>query len=383
MRVMAAINAFKGSLSSVCAAEALAEGLVEADAGFEVDVAPVADGGEGTLDAIQRAVGGRRVEAPAVDPLNRPMTASFLLLPDGVTAVVELAQASGLTLLDPARRDPLRTTTLGTGMLVRAAIAQGAQRIVLGVGGSATNDGGMGIAEALGAVFRDDRGARLFPCGASLEVLRRIDMSGVPQAAARVRIEVAADVRTGLCGPSGAAHTYAPQKGADASAVARLDAGLGRLVALLREERGRDVAALPGAGAAGGVAACLAGLFGAEVVSGFTTVAALTHLEERIAGADVVITGEGRLDAQTLEGKAPLGVARLARARGVPVLAVCGSMAPEAEALRHEGVVGFFPIVPGPMSLEDAMAGAAALMRDTGRRIGCLLAAFGAGPRRR
>ncbi|NMD37047.1 MAG: glycerate kinase, partial [Planctomycetes bacterium] len=305
--------------------------------------------------------------------LERPRRAAYLLLSGGETAVVELAAASGLTLLAPAERDPLAATTRGTGVVIRRAIDDGARRIILTVGGSATNDGGTGIAVALGAKFLDDRGGEVPPRGGDLVRIRAVDTEGVPLHVAGVEITIATDVSNPLCGPAGAARVCGPQKGASPSAVRVLDEGLKTLGEVLERHCGRAVASLPGAGAAGGTAASLVALFGARLVSGFETIAALAGLEREIAGAGLVITGEGRVDAQTLQGKVPLGVARLARRAGVPVMIVGGEIRPEAEALREEGVCGFFPIVSGPVSRAKAMSGARELMRATGRRIGYVL----------
>ena len=373
MRIVIAIDSFKGSLSSAQGADALAAGLLDADPALQILKVPIADGGEGTLEALARACEGRLVSVETFDPLERPRRAAYLLLSGGETAVVELAAASGLTLLAPAERDPLAATTRGTGVVIRRAIDDGARRIILTVGGSATNDGGTGIAVALGAKFLDDRGGEVPPRGGDLVRIRAVDTEGVPLHVAGVEITIATDVSNPLCGPAGAARVYGPQKGASPSAVRVLDEGLKTLGEVLERHCGRAVASLPGAGAAGGTAASLVALFGARLVSGFETIAALAGLEREIAGAGLVITGEGRVDAQTLQGKVPLGVARLARRAGVPVMIVGGEIRPEAEALREAGVCGFFPIVSGPVSRAKAMSGARELMRATGRRIGYVL----------
>ncbi len=371
VRILIAIDSFKGSLSSREAADALAAGLLEADPHFETESVEIADGGEGTLEALASA--GVLVPVDTSDPLCRPCRAAYLRCADGDRAVVELARASGLTLLSAMERDPLVTTTYGTGVLVRAAIDAGARRVILAVGGSATNDGGTGICAALGVVFRDDRGREVTPCGGALSRIRSVDFDGVPAHVRAAEIIVATDVRNVLCGPEGAAHVYAPQKGASEDAVGILDEGLGALANVLSRHCGRDIASLPGTGAAGGVGAGLAALFNARIVPGFETIADLMGLDRLIARADLVVTGEGKVDAQTLHGKAPLGVARLAHRAGVPVLVVGGAIEPEAEALRAEGVVGFFPIVTGPMALPEAMVRGRELMRVTGRRIGYML----------
>jgi len=373
VRAVIAIDSFKGSVSSSEGGAALARGLLQVCPDWEVQVVPVGDGGEGTLQAVYAAVGGEQVQCEVSDPLGRPVKAWFLLLPDRKTALIELAQASGLPLLAEDERNPLETTTYGTGQLIKEAVRRGARRIVLTVGGSATNDGGTGIATALGVRFLDSQGRALPPVGRSLREIERIDDSQVPREFKTVKFEVATDVRNPLYGPKGAAFVYAPQKGADREAVLALDEGLRRLGEVLRAATGRSVAEEPGAGAAGGVAASLVALFDARIMDGFDTVASLVQLDEKLSGAHVVVTGEGKLDAQTLQGKVPLGVARRAASLGVPTVAVAGRIEPEAERLVENGVVAFLPVVWGPITLEEAMRRTSELLRLTGRRLGYLL----------
>lgn len=377
LRIVAALDSFKGSLSSEDAGRAVARGMAQADPGFSVTPVCIADGGEGSLEAVHRAAGGTLKNVAATDPLGRPCTAECLLLPDGETALVELAKTSGLTLLAAAEQNPFETTTGGTGQVIRQAITDGARRIVLAVGGSATNDGGMGIGRALGVAYLDGEGREVPPTGGGLKRVARIDRSGVAGVMPRsVAIEVATDVQNPLCGPEGAAQVYARQKGADDAMVEALDAGLENLAAVIKATGGPDVTTLPGAGAAGGVAATLVGLFNAKIVPGFDVLSRLAGLPGRVAEADLVITGEGRVDGQTLNGKVPFGVATLARKAGVPVWVVGGSITEDAEALREAGVSGFFPIVQGPMTLAAAMENAEALLETTARRMGYLLKAF-------
>ncbi len=357
--ILAAPDSFKGSLSAARAARALAEGVRRVLPAEEVLEVPLADGGEGTVEALLASLGGKKVSARVQGPQGEPVDAFFGLLEDGETAVVEMAAASGLPLVPPEKRDILQASTFGTGELVRLALEEGARRIVVGLGGSATCDGGAGMAQALGFSLLDGKGRELPPGGGPLVRLARIDPSGRHPALEKVRIVAACDVQNPLLGPRGAARVFAPQKGAGPEEVEILEKGLRRLAEALRDQLGRDVADLPGAGAAGGLGAGLAGFFGASLEPGFELVARAVGLEEKIRGARLVLTGEGRLDAQTSMGKAPLGVIRLAGKMGVPVFAFAGEVAPGHEALFEEGLTSAFPLCPGPVSLEEArkMAG--------------------------
>ncbi len=376
MKIVVAVDSFKGSISSVEAGDQIKAGLMEANPHFDVQVAGIADGGEGTVEAVYRVCGGEKVQMNVQGPDRRPVPASFVMLPDRRRAVVELAQASGLVLLGPAERNPLTATTFGTGELVREGVKRGARHVVLAVGGSATNDGGCGVCSALGVCFRNRRGEAFVPAGGTLSEIDTIDLGNVPEEVRRTRISVATDVDNPLCGPRGAAHVYAPQKGASPQQVEVLDRGLRQLAQTIAALVNREVAEIPGSGAAGGVGAALHGLFNADFVSGFSFLSDLIGLEAMICKADLVITGEGKVDSQTLQGKAPLGVARMAKKHGVCVFAVGGSISPDAERLREEGVAGFFPAVPGPVSLACAMENAPEFLRTTARRIGYLLDHF-------
>ncbi len=352
--ILAAPDSFKGSLSAARAARALAEGVRRVFPEEEVLEVPLADGGEGTVEALLASLGGKKVSARVQGPLGEPVEAFFGLLEDGKTAVVEMAAASGLPLVPPERRDVLRASTFGTGELIRLALEAGAREIVVGLGGSATCDGGAGMARALGFSLLDKDGQELPPGGGALTSLERIDPSRRHPALAGARILGACDVTNPLLGEKGAARVFAPQKGASPKEVEILEEGLRRLAGALRDQLGRDVADLPGAGAAGGLGAGLAGFLGATLEPGFELVARSVRLQEKVEAARLALTGEGRLDAQTSMGKAPQGVIRLARKAGVPVFAFAGELAPGHEALFEQGLTSAFSLCPGPASLEEA-----------------------------
>lgn len=321
MRVVVAPNAFKGSLTAKQAAEAIARGVRAG--GGEAVLAPVADGGDGTLDALVAGVGGSVMGTIARGPLGLPVRAHLGILSDG-TGVVEMAQASGLTLVPEGERDPMRATSYGTGELVRAALSRRPTRIVFALGGSATVDGGTGLARALGLRFLDAEDKPLPDGGGPLERLVRIDIAKLDPRVTATPLIVASDVTNPLLGPDGAAHVFGPQKGASPEQVAILERGLERLAERLEADLGADVAERPGAGAAGGAGAMLLAL-GAEMRPGIEVVLEAIGFDRTLAGADLVITGEGKLDRQTLGGKAPAGVARAAADAGVPCAAIVGS----------------------------------------------------------
>jgi glycerate kinase len=332
MRILVAPQEFKGSLTAKEAAAAIARGLRRALPAAPIDALPLADGGPGTVEALVDATGGSYREATCHDPLGRPIVARWGVLGDGATAAIEMAGASGLLLLSEAERDPRATSTFGTGELVRAALDAGHRRIIVGAGGSATNDGGAGLAQALGALLLDADGGDLPSGGAALASLARIDVSGLDARLADCDVTVATDVLNPLCGPDGASLLYGPQKGATAEVARALDAALAHYAAVIERDLGIDVRDVRGAGAAGGLGAGLIAFCHAQVRPGFEVVAEAVGLSQRIARADAVITGEGRLDRQTGFGKTPGGVARAARRAGKRVIAVVGSADPGAAA---------------------------------------------------
>jgi glycerate kinase len=327
-KLLAAPNAFKGSLSPFAAAAAIATGARRAVPGIEVVELGIADGGDGTAEVLCRALGGRLHEARASDALGRTITARYGLLEDG-TALVDVASASGLARLGPSEPDALVATSYGTGELLNAALAAGAERVVLGVGGSASVDGGAGLLQALGVRLLDRDGRELERGGAELARLERIDDSGLSARARRVPIELACDVDSALLGRHGAAPLFGPQKGASPAAVARLEASLAHFAAVIARTSGTDITRIAGGGAAGGLAAGLHGVLGAKLSPGIELVLDLVGFDQAVSGAQLCITGEGRLDRQSLRNKGPLGVARRAAAHGVAVVALVGQVGTE------------------------------------------------------
>jgi glycerate kinase len=370
MRVLIAPDAFKGSFSSVVVAQALAEGWSAVRPADELVLTPMADGGEGTLEAVEASGGWVRLPVAAKDPLMRTLAASFLR--DGDRAVVEMALASGLSQVPSGERDPMVASTFGTGQIVAAAVGLGCRRIVLGLGGSATTDGGAGLLEALGARFRDVGGADLPPGGGALGDLVSVDLTGIPAVLAEVDLTVASDVSNPLLGGHGAAATYGPQKGADAEQVAELDRNLRRFADVMEGTIGRPLRYQPGTGAAGGAAFGLLAIAdhfrSLEVLPGVDVAMELTSFDDRLVGADLVLTGEGSVDAQTGYGKTALGVADRARVAGVPTICFGGGVTPEGAAVLHGRGVITVPVTERPASLEEIIAeGTAPLARAAER----------------
>lgn len=356
MKVVIAPDSFKGCLLSADVARAIADGVRAASAEAETVVVPLADGGEGTVQALVEATGGTYVSRTVEGPLGEPVEAVFGMLGDGHTAVVEMAAASGLPLVPEDKRDPTLTSTYGTGELIRAALNLGARQIIVGIGGSATTDGGCAMAQALGVEFYDKQGQRIERVtGGRLQDVAHIDMSRRDERVEGLRVRVACDVDNPLYGPEGAARVYSPQKGATPEQVELLDAGLKHLAEVIRKDVGVDVANMPGAGAAGGLGAGLVAFLGASLERGVRIVVEAVGLAEKMRGADLAITGEGKIDKQTAYGKTPAGVVEVAKPLGVPVVALGGSVATETRVLHDVGFAAVFSIVPGPMSLEEAM----------------------------
>ena len=372
MKIVIACNAFKGSLTSVRAGRIIARAFRRAMPDVEIHEVPIADGGDGTLDCIAAAVASKRVRKKVSGPLFAPLTADYLLIDNGRAAVVEMARASGLALLRREERDTARATTLGTGLLIRDAIERGCEKIIVGIGGSATTDGGTGAAAALGYVFRDARGRALEPRGASLARIRKIDDSSVLDKFKDVEIIVACDVANPLLGPGGAAVMYAPQKGASPAQVKQLEAGLKNLADVAARDLGLNFRNTPGAGAAGGMGFGLMTFLSARLVSGIDMMIEAAGLEEKLHGADLLITGEGRMDAQSAQGKAPFGLLKVAKKHYVPVIAFVGAVQGEA-ALCRAGFRAVIPIVSGPMPLDHSMANAADLLHAAAFRTARLL----------
>ncbi|HTP51049.1 MAG TPA: glycerate kinase [Anaeromyxobacteraceae bacterium] len=355
MRVVVAPDSFKGSCSALSVAEAMGRGIRAVFPDAEVRMVPIADGGEGTVEALVAATKGRIVRRSVRGPLGEPVTAHWGVLGDGATAVIEMAAASGLPLVPKERRDPRVTTTYGTGELMLAALESGASTLIVGIGGSATNDGGTGMARALGVRFLDSSGNPIPEGGAALARLARIDRSGMDRRAAASSILVACDVDNPLTGPRGASAVYGPQKGATPEMVQELDAALGHYAEVARAATGRDIATLPGAGAAGGLGAGLLFFTPARLRPGVEVVLEATRFDDIVKGADLVVTGEGRTDFQTAMGKAPVGVAAAAKRHGIPVICVSGGLSEGADEVLAKGIDALASVAPGPMTLEEAM----------------------------
>jgi len=377
MKIVICPDSFKESLPASAAAQAIAEGVREVWPDADCVCLPLADGGEGTLDALVSATGGQLLTRQVQGPLGQPTLARFAVLGDGKTALIEMAEAAGLPLLSPAQCDPLRTSTYGVGELMAAALDLGVTRILLGLGGSATQDGGAGMLQALGARLLDAQGQPLPPGGAALRQLARLQLDGLDPRLARVTVEVACDVDHPLCGPRGSSAVFAPQKGADAAGVALLDAALAHWGAQLAQATGRQVAELPGAGAAGGMGAAALAVFAARLRPGIDWVMDALDFNAALHGADWAISGEGRADGQSAGGKVISGVARRTQAAGVPLLVLAGSLGDGYQALYPLGVRAILPIVPGPVSLAQALDGAAENLRRTARMAAAVWASAG------
>ena len=358
MKIVIAPDSFKESLTAREAAEAIRAGVLRAAPDAETHLVPMADGGEGTVQSLVDATGGRFETITATGPLGEDVSATFGILGDGTSAVIEMASASGLPLVPPDKRDPRITTTHGTGDMIRAALDMGARNFIIGIGGSATNDGGTGMAASLGVKFLDDDGKELPPGGAALAKLARIDMSSLDGRAKESTFRTACDVDNPLTGPHGASATYGPQKGATPEMVEELDACLGHLAQVIHADLGKEINDLPGAGAAGGLGGGLVAFLEATLSMGVELVLDATKFRDIARNADLVITGEGRLDWQSARGKTPVGVSRAAKETATPVIALCGSIGDGYDAVHAEGIDAVFPIVNGPMSLEDAFANA-------------------------
>lgn len=369
MKIVVAPDSFKENLSARDVAEAIAAGVRDAAPGAEVVCVPMADGGEGTVEALVDATSGRLVEREVTAPLGDKRRARFGILGDGATAVIEMASASGLPLVPPERRNPLLTTTFGTGELIAAALEAGVEKILIGIGGSATVDGGAGMAGALGVRLLDAGGSDVPPGGGGLARLDRIDVSGIHPRVADVSVEVACDVENPLTGATGAARVYGPQKGATPEQVEILDAALGRLAEVIRRDLGVDVASIPGSGAAGGLGAGLVAFLAAVLRGGVDMVVEAVRLDEKMKGASLVITAEGRLDRQSAFGKTPIGVAAAAKKLGLPVVALAGSVGEGAREVLDRGIDAFFSIAPGPMSLDESFRRAPELLRRTAAHV--------------
>lgn len=378
MKLVIAPDSFKESLDAQQVAFAIERGFQSIFPDIQTVCVPVADGGEGTTEALVAATAGELIAQPVRGPLGEPLNAIWGLLgeqPDtALTAVVETAAASGLDKISSAQRDALCATTYGTGELILAALERGVRRIILGLGGSATNDGGMGLLSALGARFLDAKGEVLEAGGAALARLASIDLSQMDSRVAETEFLVACDVDNPLLGARGASAIFGPQKGARPEQVEQLDAALANLADISAKLLGRDCREVAGAGAAGGLGYALVQFLSARMAPGIDLVLEAVCFDEQLQGADLVITGEGRVDGQSLSGKTPVGVARWAKRHDLPVIALCGSIGAGAEGVHKVGIDALFTVVPGVCTLDEAMAEAAANLERTAAQIARTLA---------
>ena len=368
MKIVIASDSFKGSLSSIEVADNLETGIRRIYPEADILKLPVADGGEGTVETLVTGMGGRLVDAEVVGPSGNLINSSFGILPGG-EAIIEMAAASGLTLVKDGKLDPMNTTTYGTGQLILKALEMGCKRLYIGIGGSATNDGGVGMAQALGVSFKDLNGIELAFGGGALKNLETIDITGKTELLDGAEIIIMSDVTNPLCGVTGASRVYGPQKGADPEMVVALDRNLHRYAEKIKGSLGIDVLDMPGSGAAGGLGAGLVAFCNGRLERGIEMILDILKFEEKLVGADLVITGEVRIDSQSAYGKVPSGVARRAVAKGVPVIAVAGGLGEGYEKLYEVGVKLILPVVDRPMTLEEAMRDAKRLVTDTGERI--------------
>lgn len=372
MKIVVAPDSFKESLSAMEVAQAIEKGFRAVFPDAQIEKIPMADGGEGTVQSLVDATGGKIITKEVTGPLGEKVTAFFGVLGDGKTAVIEMAAASGLHLVPVEKRNPLLTTTRGTGELILAALDEGVDHLIIGIGGSATNDGGSGMAQALGARLLDKDRNEIAPGGGSLDKLANIDISELDARLQNVKIEVACDVDNPLIGQDGASHVFGPQKGATPEMVEQLDQNLAHYATILARDLGKDVAHIPGAGAAGGLGAGLLAFLDAELKSGIDIVIAATDLEEKIKDADLVITGEGKIDSQTIHGKTPIGVAKTAKKFNIPVIAICGSIADDADVVHDHGIDVLFSSLMRITTLEEALESGASNVEKTARNIAAL-----------
>lgn len=369
MKIVIAPDSFKDSLSAEKVADAIAAGLADVLPHAQLIKCPMADGGEGTVDAIVAAGNGQLRREQVQGPLGEPVYANWGWLPETRTAIIEMAEASGLQLVALEQRDACVSSTYGTGELIKAALEAGAQRIILAIGGSATNDAGAGALQALGLGLFDAQDRALPHGGLALAQLARIDLQGLDPRLIDVRFEIAADVNNPLCGEQGASAIFGPQKGASPAQVQQLDHALGHFADHCAKVLPKDVRDEPGSGAAGGLGFAAKAFFGAQFRAGVDVVAELVNLNEAVQGAALVITGEGRFDAQTLRGKTPFGVARIARSNGVPVVVLAGTLGEGYQALYEHGIHAAFAVASGPMTLDYACVHASQLLTDRARDI--------------
>jgi glycerate kinase len=369
VRIVIAPDSFKGSLSASEAVKAIQRGINNVDSGIETILVPMADGGEGTVQAMIDAAGGEIIELTVHDPLFREIRSFYGILGDGVTAVIEMAAASGLLLLSPEERNPLKTTTYGTGELIRDALDKGCLNFIIGLGGSATNDGGCGMAQALGVRLLDENGKDIGPGGGELSKISSIDISEIDRRIKFASFRAACDVENPLCGENGASAIYGRQKGAGEKDIAVLDDNLGHFANLVSQQLNVEIKNTPGAGAAGGLGAGAMVFLNAKIEKGIDMIIKATNLSDTIQGSDLVITGEGMVDFQTAFGKTPFGVAQIAKRFNIPVIAIAGSLGEDYQSLYNKGFDGLFSLTNKPMTPGEAFMNASALVEASSENI--------------
>ncbi len=355
MKIIVAPDKFKGSMSATEAAELIEAGIKSVIPGVEIYKFPLSDGGEGLVESLAGKPGGTTKTLSVTGPLGKPVDAEMGLIDGGKTGIIEMAAASGLALVPENERDPFITTTYGTGELILAALDRGCEKLIIGIGGSATNDGGAGMARALGAQFLDRDGHPINEGGGELKRLETIDISGLDPRLEKAQVLVACDVDNPLTGPGGASHVYGPQKGASPDMVKQLDRALENYARVIKKDLGLEVKNIPGAGAAGGLGAGLIAFLQAELLSGIDLVLEALKIEEYLPGCSLLITGEGKLDPQSAYGKAPVGIARRAKNYNVPAIALTGQIEGDLETFHREGLTACFAIADGPLSLEESI----------------------------
>ncbi|WP_305841415.1 glycerate kinase [Photobacterium leiognathi] len=374
MKIIIAPDSYKESLTAMEVATAIENGFRQVIPNAEYIKLPMADGGEGTVQSLVDASNGTIIERSVTGPLGEQVNGFFGLMGDGKTAIIEMAAASGLHLVSPEQRNPMLTTSFGTGELILAALDQGVKHIIIGIGGSATNDGGIGMAQALGVRFLDENNKPIHYSGGALDSLHRIDISNIDPRLVSVKLEVACDVDNPLCGEKGASQVFGPQKGATPEMVTQLDNNLAHYAEIIKRDLRKDVKDMAGAGAAGGMGAALLGIFNAQLRPGIEIVMDAVNLADVLQDADLVITGEGRIDSQTIHGKTPIGVARTAKRFNKPVIGIAGCLSYDCNVVHEHGIDAVFSVVPRSVSLAEALAEAAINVELTARNVAAIYA---------
>jgi glycerate kinase len=365
MKIVIAPDSFKGSLTAMEVSDAIEQGIREIFPEAKIVKIPMADGGDGTVQCLVNATGGKILREKVTGPLGNEVLASYGILGDKKTAVIEMAEASGLTLVPENKRNPLITTTYGTGQLIKSALGQGCRKMIIGIGGSATNDGGAGMVQALGAKLLDKDGEEIGFGGGELKKVFRIDTKCLDNRLSETKVLIASDVSNPLCGSQGASRIYGPQKGATPEVIEELDESLAYFAGIIKRDLNKDVKDIPGAGAAGGLGAGLIAFLDAELRPGIEIIIEIVKLEQAIQDADLVITGEGKIDSQTIYGKAPIGVAKIAKKYNVPVIAVAAIIGDDADIVHQYGIDTLLKISEPPMNLNESKVKKYRLIKKT------------------